>query len=320
VDELRPLSGARPPNDLDGQFVMRLRQPAHAVSEEDESLLRHLAVSPQSLRSLTDRLRYGSLVVYQLEQLEARRLILRAGFTPTDALHVLGRFECWNTQAARLGAALLAAQAGIAPEAWCERVVSGVSDRVTTALVSKVLNDEVALPEWEHEPVAAALLTRALGNVAGSDLGCELRLNKPVVAIGAPVGAYLPRVADQLHTELVIPAHADVANAVGAVAGSVVQQIEATIRPLSGDHRVRLHLPDVVLDFATVEESVAYAERVVPCQLEALARQAGADQIEVRTARVDQNVPTKGGGNECVYLGTELTFTAVGRPSLAQSA
>jgi len=320
VDELRHALGARQPGDLDGQFVMRLRPPTHAVSEEDESLLRHLALSPQSLRSLADRLRYGSLVVYQLEQLEARRLVLRAGFTPTDALHVLGRFECWNTQAARLGAALLAAQAGLAPEALCERVVSGVSDRVTTALVSKVLSDEVTLPEWEREPAAAALLMRALGNVTGSDLGCELKLNKPLVAIGAPVEAYLPRVADQLRTELVIPTHADVANAVGAVAGSVVQQIEVTIRPLSGNQHVRLHLPEAVLDLPTVEEGVAYAERVVPGQLEALARQAGADQVQVRMARVDQNAPTKSGWNECVYLGTELTFTAVGRPSLARAA
>lgn len=320
VDELRHSLGARQPGDLDGQFVMRLRPPTHAVSEEDESLLRHLALSPQSLRSLADRLRYGSLVVYQLEQLEARRLVLRAGFTPTDALHVLGRFECWNTQAARLGAALLAAQAGLAPEALCERVVSGVSDRVTAALVSKVLSDEVTLPEWEREPVAAALLMRALGNVTGSDLGCELKLNKPLVAIGAPVEAYMPRVADQLRTELVIPTHADVANAVGAVAGSVVQQIEVTIRPLGGNQHVRLHLPEAVLDLPTVEEGVAYAERVVPGQLEALARQAGADQVEVRMARVDQNVPIGGGGTECVYLGTELVFTAVGRPSLARAA
>jgi len=125
-------------------------------------------------------------------------------------------------------------------------------------------------------------------------------------------------VANQLHTELVIPAHADVANAVGAVEGSVVQQLKVTIRPLSGDHHVRLHLPDAVLDFPTVEEGVAYAERVMPGQLEALARKAGADQVKVRMVRVDQNVPTQGGWNECIYLGTELTFTAVGRPSLAQ--
>jgi len=200
----------------------------------------------------------------------------------------------------------------------CERIVAGVSDRVTQSLVTKVLSDEAVVPDWESERVACALLTRALGNVNGSDLGCRLRLNKPLVAIGAPVEAYLPRVADQLDTELVIPAHADVANAVGAVAGSVVQRLQAMLRPLSDDHHVRLHLPEAVLDFPSIEEGVAHAERVMLIELLTLARQAGAGEIETRITRQDQYAPTKGGWNDQVYLGTELTFTAVGRPSLAK--
>jgi N-methylhydantoinase A/oxoprolinase/acetone carboxylase beta subunit len=42
---------------------------------------------------------------------------------------------------------------------------------------------------FEHDPAAAALLTRALGNAARSDLGCKFKLNKPLVALGAPVEA-----------------------------------------------------------------------------------------------------------------------------------
>jgi N-methylhydantoinase A/oxoprolinase/acetone carboxylase beta subunit len=134
------------------------------------------------------------------------------------------------------------------------------------------------------------------------------------------VEAYLPRVARQLRTELVIPRHAEVGNAVGAVAGGVVQQLRVIIRPLNADQHFRLHLPDGVRDFSTVEEAVAYAQKVIPVQLKALARQAGAEQIEVQTTRVDQNVTVAAGWEQQVYLGTELTFTAVGRPSPAQRA
>jgi N-methylhydantoinase A/oxoprolinase/acetone carboxylase beta subunit len=257
-----------------------------------------------------------------VERLELQRLVLRAGFTPTDALHVLGRFAPWNADASRFGAAILSKATGMAVEDLCERVVAGVSDRVTQALATKVLSDEAVAPntvvlDWESERVASALLARALGNVNGTDLGCGLTLNKPLVAIGAPVQAYLPRTARQLNTELVIPAHADVANAVGAVAGSVVQRLQAMLRPLSDDHHVRLHLPEAVLDFPSIEEGVAHAEQVMLPEIRALAHRAGAGEIEVRTLRVDQYAPTKGGWDDQVYLGTELTFTAVGRPSLA---
>jgi N-methylhydantoinase A/oxoprolinase/acetone carboxylase beta subunit len=345
VDELRQQVGTRQRGSLAGQFVLAQRRASHALSDRDRDLLSHLAASPQSLSSLVKKLQhYGALVTRQIESLEARGLALRAGFTPTDALHVLGHFERWDAEASWLGAELLAAQTDLSPKALCERVAVDVSNRVATALVSKVLSDEATLPDgstepssrglrpssaevlraeglaevWEREPWAAALLARALGNVPGSDLDCQLRLRQPVVAVGAPVEAYLPRVARQLRTELVIPPHAEVANAVGAVAGGVVQQLRVMIRPLDTDQRFRLYLPDGVRDFSSVEEGVAYAQKVVPVRLRALARQAGAEQVEVQTTRVDQNVSVAAGWEQHLYLGTELTFTAVGRPSLAR--
>jgi len=319
VAELSRQVTARQHGRLAGQFVLAQRQTSNQLSDSERDLLRHLSPGVQSLVSLVDKLRYSSLVLRQIEKLEARQLVLRAGFTPTDALHVLGRFERWDTKASRLGAELLAAQMALSPETLCEQVISGVSRRVTQELVSKVLSDEAAAPNWEREPSAAALLDRALGNVPGSDLACQLTLRQPVIAVGAPVKAYLPHSARQLHTELIIPPHAEVANAVGAVAGSVVQQLRVTVRPLDGDQHFRLHLPDRVCDFATLEESVTYAQQIIPTQLKALARQAGAEQIEIQTTRVDQNVPIAAGWGQCVYLGTELTFTAVGRPSPAQN-
>jgi N-methylhydantoinase A/oxoprolinase/acetone carboxylase beta subunit len=279
------------------------------------------------LTGLIDGLRYGSLALRRVESLEARRLVLRAGFTPTDALHVLGRFERWDAEASGLGAALLAAQAGLAPDALCERVSSGVSDRVTRALVSKVLGDEATVPDgstelaevWERESSAEALLARALGNVPASELDCRLTLRSPLVAVGAPVEAYLPRVSRQLSTELIVPPHAEVANAVGAVAGSVVLKLSATIRPMDGIERFRLHLPDGVRDFGTVEEGVAHARQVVPERLQALARQAGAEHVEMRVSRVDRSAPVRAEWGEQIYLETRLTFTAVGRPGPVRS-
>ena len=139
-----------------------------------------------------------------------------------------------------------------------------------------------------------------------------------MIAIGAPVGEYVPLAAEYLHTELIIPPHADVANAVGAVVGGVVQQVRANIYPsLGGDH-VRLHLPDGVCDFATVAEAVAYAEQSLPGVVEDMARRAGAGQVEVRMGRVDVTAPVGEDYGQEVYLETQLTFTAAGRPSLTR--
>jgi len=51
--------------------------------------------------------------------------------------------------------------------------------------------------------------------------------------------------------------------------------------------------------------------------MEALARRAGAGQVEVQMERHDMNALVRAGWGDELYLGTELTFTAAGRPSPA---
>jgi len=293
-----------------GQLIVAQRWDERGLSPEKRSLLGSLRAGP---RLLTDLAGDGPLVRQWIRDLEARQIVLRSAFTPTDALHAMGRLDLWDAQASRLGAKMLARQAGVTLEALCERVIEGVSDRVSQALVTKILSDEGTVPDWEHEPAAAGLLGRALGNKHESDLCCEMRLRQPLIAIGAPVEAYMPRTAGQFSTELVIPPHAEVANAVGAVTGSVVQQVRVTIQPLDGNE-FRLHMPEGVRDFPTLGESVRYAEEKMVARAETLARDAGAQHIEVRVERVDRTAPVRG---DRLYLGTEMTFTAVGRPSLA---
>ncbi|MGD2041064.1 MAG: hypothetical protein PVH11_09565, partial [Anaerolineae bacterium] len=152
---------------------------------------------------------------------------------------------------------------------------------------------------------------------SGSTLGIELTLQQPLVAIGAPVEAYMPRVADQLHTRLVVPPHAEVANAIGAVAGGVVLRQRVLITPMDDGDQLRLHLPQGVLDFGSVDQAVAHAQQEMALWLEERARQAGAAQVEVQMVREDKEVLVRAGWGDKLYLGTELTFTAAGRPSPA---
>jgi len=315
--ELRNQVLAPPRDEVAAQFLLSRRPPTHPLAEEEAALLERLAHGPVSLATLVRETRFGTLLLRRIEPLIAARLVMRAGFTPTDALHALGRLHLWDAEAASLGAQILAASRRCAADDLCRRVVEGVSDRAAMALVTKALADEAHLPNWEAEPTAALLLDRALNGEGEHGLACALTLRQPMVAIGAPVAAYLPRVAGQLHTRLIIPPHAEVANAVGAVAGGVVLRHEVLIAPLEDGKKLRLHLPDGVQDLDDVEGAVACAQERIHPWLEARARQAGADQVEIQMTRQDREVPVQAGWGERLYLGTRLTFTAVGRPSPA---
>ena len=95
------------------------------------------------------------------------------------------------------------------------------------------------------------------------------------------------------------------------------RRLQVLISPLDDEGKVRLHLPDGVHDFRRPETGRGVRQQVVAAQIEAMARQEGADQVEVRMTRKDHWAPVAIGMNQEIYLGTELHFTAAGRPSPA---
>jgi N-methylhydantoinase A/oxoprolinase/acetone carboxylase beta subunit len=320
IGELRSQATVPPRDDIAVQFLLARREPSRPLDDDEATILKRLSRGPASLSALVQESRYGALALRRIERLVAERLVLRAGFTPTDALHALGRLDLWHVEAAELGARVLAAFARRAPDDLCRAVVEGVSRRAATALASKVLSDESHLPDWDQDSTARALLERALSGGDGSDLGVSLTLRQPIVAIGAPVEAYMPRVAEQLNTDLVIPPHAEVANAVGAVAGGVVQRQRVLITPMEDGEMLRVHLPEGIHDFHDLDEAIDFAQEQMVPWMEALARKVGAAQVEVQMTREDRDVLVKAGWGDQLYLGTELHFTAAGRPSPAVPA
>jgi N-methylhydantoinase A/oxoprolinase/acetone carboxylase beta subunit len=157
-----------------------------------------------------------------------------------------------------------------------------------------------------------------LGRVPESDLDCRVSLRRSIVAVGAPVEAYLPFSAQQLHTELVVPPNAHVGNALGAVVAGVVQQVRVVIRPpdeIGGPFR--LHLPQGVYRAASIDDAVTYARKVMPDYLRDLMRQAGADGITIRESRQDVTAALDTGWGETAFVESELVFTAMGDPDLS---
>ena len=320
LDELQRQSRQTPPPKMAGRFILAQRQAAHSLARSEKELLERLAAGPQSITSLLEGQRFQGTLVYQLEKLAAKHLISFAGFTPTDAVHVLGGYSRWNREAAQLGADLLSAEFSLSAEEFCRQVVTGVSERITTELLGKVLSQEVkALPDWKNERTATAMLARVLAPSICSALECQLTLKHPIIAIGAPVEAYLPRVAEHMHTELVIPEYAHVANAVGAIAGGVVLRMHIVIQFLEErEHSFfRVYLPDGNRDFHELEQAVEESQKLILPSLKEKAKKAGAEHVEIVMNRRDQRVLTGQGALDELCLGAELYFTATGRPGMA---
>jgi len=299
-------------------FVLPGRKPTHQHSNpKDEVLLTHLKNGPRSWIMLVERnFRSDPWLAKRIENLQQTGLVQLAGFTPTDALHVLQRFENWDSGAARKGAEILASRLGITVNELCETVIQSMSKKLAAAVITKALQDEGASVRWEKEPSARVLLERALEDVHDKQIDCKITLQRPIVALGAPVRSYMPAAAEKLNTRLIIPEHAEVANAIGAVSGGVIQRHKLLIRPQKAGLKFRLHLTEGYKDFADLESAVQYAGEDMLPRAKKLAQQAGADQVEIKMDRKDNTAKVK--GPRVVYLGTELIFTALGRPRITR--
>jgi N-methylhydantoinase A/oxoprolinase/acetone carboxylase beta subunit len=300
-------------------FVIFGRKPTHELSNpKDKTLLAHLKNGPRSWIMLIERnFRTDPWLPKRIENLQETGLVQLAGFTPTDALHVLQRFEHWNTDASRQGAEIFAAKLGVSVNEFCETVVRSVSKQLAAAVITKAIQDEGAAARWEKEPTARVLLDRALEDVQEKQIECKITLQRSIVALDAPVESYMPEAAEKLNTQLMIPDHAEVANAIGAVSGGVIQRHKLLIRPLNAGLKFRLHLTEGSKDFVDLESAVHHAREYMLPRIKELAQQAGADQVEIKMDRRDKRAKARGPKN--VYLGTELIFTAVGRPSIART-
>ena len=284
------------------------------LSANESKLLELLAGGPTSLAEIAPRV-YLSFP----NRLETGGFIQRIGFTPTDALHVLGTWTPWNRQAALLGARLLCRPLRSTPEDLASHVRELVIERLAGEIVAQVAAHETGSNNLLKEAGSRFFLERALlpGSSSALDVRCQLRL--PLAAIGAPVGAYFPEVARRLGTELLIPKLAGVGNAVGAASGSIVETVEVIVAPeysSVGITGYRAHTPEERRQFDDLKTAVAYARATGRRLALDAAQRAGADEIVVEEERKDQRGTVDADFGASLYLGSRIRFTAVGRPRI----
>ena len=302
------------PRWLSGCFAVLARDvPSLAGrSELSRVLIEELSDGPRPLREILSTKRHEVV----LDSLVSEGLVLRSGFTPTDAAHVLGLHDAFDIDAATEGAALLArvqdrrglplAEGAIE---LSEHVFALVVDRSVDVILAAALERDGFDRGLERHPLTLAGVGghRGLVNLA-------LTLDADLVGLGASAATYYPKVAECLGATVVLSEHAAVANAVGAVVGRVREHRSATISRKKNGTFVS-HALDHPQGFADLEQAAAHAEQILADTVRARAMRAGAAAVELTVDRLDNVVVMD--GTE-FFIDSVVTVTATGRPRLAR--
>ncbi len=288
------------------------------LTETERQIITALEEGPLSPDRLAERALRARLYLGRPNRLEQYGLLRRVSFTPTDALHVEGRYRAWDVAVARRVAAHLGERMGLSADQVSQVVRETVIRRLAVAILNRVLSLHGESDDVRREPVARRLVERALGDGGLPELDVRFQLRQPIVALGAPAPAYFDQVAARLNAELTLPEYVHVANAVGAVSGSVVHTCEMRITAqyeVTGITGYTLHSPAGLWEFRELEQALAFArERGRELAIQG-ARAAGAATVQVKEESLEERAATALSG-EPLYLGTRLRFTGVGRPDL----
>jgi N-methylhydantoinase A/oxoprolinase/acetone carboxylase beta subunit len=307
--------------DWDGRFALRLRAADSAtLSPSERRLWDALAEGPRPLNHLLRNF----AAMLPLTRLIERGLVIHGAFTPSDAAHLLGKQQGWSVEAARLGAELLA-RSGVqnrrlpelSAEALAELTLERVVVRSGEVLVEALLAEEGERPLEAGKGPGRRLVARALQPKAARQadlLAPSLGLNLPLVAVGAPAGTYYPVLAERLGVRQVVVPHAEVCNAVGAVAGGVSQRVKILVTA-PGENCYRVHLPDGLRDFDDREAALALARETARDMARDQAITAGALAPETELEETERAAEVFGG--DPIFVEAEVIATAVGRPRLA---
>ncbi len=299
------------------EFFVKLKDiQVSFLTDDDKKFLDAIKDGPKTITEVSNETGIHPYS-FNIPKMEEIGIIQRIGLTPTDLLHAEGSYVEYDAEASKLGVMHQAKKMKISDEEFIAVAKKAVIDKIARELLKKLFFEETR--EMKLDKISCDLMEKAINGNSGLDYACKIKLNKPIIGIGAPVKAYFPQVAEKFDTKLLLSEYSGVGNAIGAITGNIVESIDILIKPFKGegsldDPRCTVFASFGTTDFEKYSEAMEFAKRKGSEIVSERAVAAGADKFEIK---IDQKDKKFGFGDEygsSVLLETLLTVTAVGKP------
>ncbi len=302
----------------DIEFFVKIKDIKDApLSENDCKFLEYVSKEPFSLSEAGASLNLHPFA-FNVSKMEELGIIQRIGLTPTDILHADGSYIEYDRKASEYGVKHQALKMNMSPEDFLSFAKEKVIEKLSEELLKKLFLENIGT--FEMDEVSKSLINRAISGLS-DDFSCSISLNLPIIGIGAPVSAYYPQMSKKLNAKLLLPEYSEVGNAIGAVTGSVIEQVEILIKPVSGSRMI--DDPNCTL-FATFGkyEYEKWSEAVkdgkaMGCEyVKSRALKSGASNVDINIVQDDREYTVGMEYSDSkILMETVLTITAIGKPN-----
>ncbi|MFX0089851.1 MAG: hydantoinase/oxoprolinase family protein, partial [Candidatus Hodarchaeota archaeon] len=269
------------------------------------------------------------LIQNYIQRLKEKYIVEGIGLTPTDILHFNGSFTMWDVETARTGIVNFASNLKISPKELEDRVLSSFHSNIALEILRALITDELGVePDCE---ACFSLMNRSVSGVKGKNFDITLKARLPIIAVGAPVEAYMPKISKSVGAKLIIPKHSEVGNAIGAVSGIVSESVTLEFIQI-GSSCLIFGIGEPIK--RPIDEGLEYAIKKAGEIAEERAVRAGAEspslKIEKKRLKIKGRfLPIKLGEiitkedldkieYKSIAFGTEIVVTAFGKPAIGK--
>jgi len=223
------------PAELEYWFLQREIEDESGFSDREMDLIHLLESGPKPVKKLLEKMDVLDQSQLNIQDLWREEILGKSGFTPTDILHIEGLHKPWDMEASQASLTVFCNYLSMEKEAFLKFIWDEIAKKIASAVVHFLTEKKIPGDEVEEENLGKWFLTNSLFP-HHPHLETSIQLRDSIVGIGAPAQVMIQQAADMLNTELILPDHYAVANATGAVAGSVMVTEEVLIYPhLSAD-------------------------------------------------------------------------------------
>ena len=302
---------------LDTEFFVKIKDLENStLTNDDKTFLSAISEGPLSLNEVSEKYNIHPFSI-NVGKMEELGMVQRIGMTPTDLLHAEGSYVEYDAEASSLGVKYMSKIMKMEPDAFIQLGKLKVMQKIAREILKKLYFEETG--KLTMDKIADDLTDKFITGKEGLDYSCSIKLNKPLIGIGAPVRAWLPKVAEWFNTKLLLSDYSHVGNAVGAITGNIIEKVDILIKPFKGegggdDPRCTVFASFGKFDMPSYSEAIKFAKEKGGEIAAEKAKASGADSVEIDVEMKEKKFGFDDQLGGDMLIETEMTVSAVGKP------
>jgi N-methylhydantoinase A/oxoprolinase/acetone carboxylase beta subunit len=299
------------PKELEYWFLQRGIEDKSSYTNREQDVIEVLKPGPMPAVEVLKALELLDHNQLDVGNLWREEILGKSGFTPTDILHTDGRYTPWDIEAAQAALIVFSQYLSCQGSELSTTIWLKTTEMIVKAIIHFLTEKEIPDPDDSTHDLANWFLMNTI-QPNHDHLTPEIHLNHPIIGIGAPAEVMLMDASKVLNTELILPEYYQVANAAGAIAGSVMITEEFLIYPHLSEGYVEVigyyvQARESRQEYEQLEEALIFAKETSGKNARIAALRSGADNPEVLVEVIQDGVDSY-----------RVRAKAVGKPRLAQ--